>query len=179
MTTVILLSVSVTAVDFFNEISLLYGTITEFCTPATCPVMSAGPQYEYLWADGVKVLISPLPPHLSLPMPLPLPLPYPTPDWERTSKHVLNMVSSGEETYQSVRTRIRGPANELGGDTAQRRTYLPSSTRYDSRLPLSRPYLRTHCCLLCINYWCHLCFVDRVSRSRDRHTISQKFPASL
>ncbi len=41
--------------DFFNEISLLYGTITEFCTPSTCPVMSAGPQYEYLWADGVKV----------------------------------------------------------------------------------------------------------------------------
>jgi len=33
----------------------LYGTITEFCTPTTCPVMSAGPQYEYLWADGVKV----------------------------------------------------------------------------------------------------------------------------
>jgi len=34
---------------------LLYGTITEFCTPSTCSVMSAGPQYEYLWADGVKV----------------------------------------------------------------------------------------------------------------------------
>lgn len=43
------------AVDFFNEISLLYGTITEFCTPATCAVMSAGVNYEYLWADGVKV----------------------------------------------------------------------------------------------------------------------------
>jgi len=46
---------AVNTVDFFNEISLLYGTITEFCTPSTCPVMSAGPQYEYLWADGVKV----------------------------------------------------------------------------------------------------------------------------
>lgn len=23
--------------------------------PQRCPVMSAGPQYEYLWADGVKV----------------------------------------------------------------------------------------------------------------------------
>jgi len=46
---------AVNTVDFFNEISLLYGTITEFCTPATCPVMSAGQQYEYLWADGVKV----------------------------------------------------------------------------------------------------------------------------
>jgi len=46
---------AVNTVDFFNEISLLYGTITEFCTPSTCAVMSAGPQYEYLWADGVKV----------------------------------------------------------------------------------------------------------------------------
>jgi len=46
---------AVNTVDFFNEISLLYGTITEFCSPSTCPVMSAGPQYEYLWADGVKV----------------------------------------------------------------------------------------------------------------------------
>jgi len=46
---------AVNTVDFFNEISLLYGTITEFCTPSTCVVMSAGPKYEYLWADGVKV----------------------------------------------------------------------------------------------------------------------------
>jgi len=46
---------AVNTVDFFNEISLLYGTITEFCTPSTCPTMSAGPKYEYLWADGVKV----------------------------------------------------------------------------------------------------------------------------
>jgi len=46
---------AVNTVDFFNEISLLYGTITEFFTPSTCAVMSAGPQYEYLWADGVKV----------------------------------------------------------------------------------------------------------------------------
>lgn len=42
---------AVNTVDFFNEISLLYGTITEFCTAQTCPVMTAGPQFEYLWAD--------------------------------------------------------------------------------------------------------------------------------
>lgn len=29
-------------VDFFNEISLLYGTCQQFCTPETCPVMNAG-----------------------------------------------------------------------------------------------------------------------------------------
>lgn len=39
------------AVDFFNQINLLYGSITEFCTPKDCPVMSAGPVYEYLWMD--------------------------------------------------------------------------------------------------------------------------------
>lgn len=32
---------------------MLYGTITEFCTPAECKVMSAGPKYEYHWCDGV------------------------------------------------------------------------------------------------------------------------------
>lgn len=42
-------------VDFFNEISLLYGTITEFCTAQTCPVMSASAQFEYLWCDNQKV----------------------------------------------------------------------------------------------------------------------------
>jgi MOB kinase activator 1 len=46
---------AVNTVDFFNQINLLYGSITEFCTPKSCPVMSAGPKYEYLWADGVKV----------------------------------------------------------------------------------------------------------------------------
>jgi len=34
---------------------MLYGTITEFCTPQACPVMSAGPKYEYHWADGVAI----------------------------------------------------------------------------------------------------------------------------
>jgi MOB kinase activator 1 len=46
---------AVNTVDFFNEISLLYGIVTEYCTKEQCPVMSAGPKYEYLWADGKKV----------------------------------------------------------------------------------------------------------------------------
>jgi len=46
---------AVNTVDFFNQINLLYGSITEFCTPKTCEVMSAGPKYEYLWADGENV----------------------------------------------------------------------------------------------------------------------------
>ncbi|KZV18986.1 MOB kinase activator-like 1 [Dorcoceras hygrometricum] len=43
------------AVDFFNQISVLYATLTESCTPETCPKMSAGPNYEYRWADGVTI----------------------------------------------------------------------------------------------------------------------------
>jgi len=46
---------AVNTVDFFNQINMLYGTITEFCTPQECPVMSAGPKYEYMWADGRSV----------------------------------------------------------------------------------------------------------------------------
>jgi len=46
---------AVNTVDFFNQINLLYGSITEFCTTKSCPVMSAGNKYEYLWADGEKV----------------------------------------------------------------------------------------------------------------------------
>ncbi|EMR11545.1 hypothetical protein PNEG_00553 [Pneumocystis murina B123] len=41
-------------VDFYNQINMLYGTITEFCLSETCPMMSAGSQYEYLWQDSNK-----------------------------------------------------------------------------------------------------------------------------
>lgn len=44
--------IAVNTVDFFNQINMLYGTITEFCTETNCPVMSASPRYEYHWADG-------------------------------------------------------------------------------------------------------------------------------
>ena len=33
---------AVNTVDFFNQINMLYGTITEFCTEERCPIMSAG-----------------------------------------------------------------------------------------------------------------------------------------
>lgn len=46
---------AVNSVDFFNEISLLFGSIAEFCTKESCPVMSAG-RNKYAWADGVKVI---------------------------------------------------------------------------------------------------------------------------
>lgn len=28
--------------------------LVEFCTAESCPVMSAGPKFEYLWTDGVN-----------------------------------------------------------------------------------------------------------------------------
>ena len=47
---------AVNTVDFFNQINMLYGTITEFCTEEKCPIMSASAKYEYKWADGQQVL---------------------------------------------------------------------------------------------------------------------------
>ncbi|CAJ0581262.1 unnamed protein product, partial [Mesorhabditis spiculigera] len=44
--------IAVHTVDFFNRINLMYGTIADACTPATCPTMSGGLKYEYLWQDG-------------------------------------------------------------------------------------------------------------------------------
>ncbi|KAJ8286684.1 hypothetical protein GJAV_G00041980 [Gymnothorax javanicus] len=46
--------VAVHVVDFFNRINLIYGTVCEFCTEKTCPVMSGGPRYEYRWQDDHK-----------------------------------------------------------------------------------------------------------------------------
>lgn len=46
---------AVNTVDFYNAVSVLYITLMDFCTPQSCPSMSAGEKYEYLWADGVKV----------------------------------------------------------------------------------------------------------------------------
>jgi MOB kinase activator 1 len=37
--------------DFHHQLSMLYGTITEFCTQKSCPLMTAGAGYKYLWSD--------------------------------------------------------------------------------------------------------------------------------
>lgn len=39
-------------VDFYNQINLLYGAITEFCSPQSCPEMKATDEFEYLWQDN-------------------------------------------------------------------------------------------------------------------------------
>ncbi|KYG44037.1 hypothetical protein M433DRAFT_145282 [Acidomyces richmondensis BFW] len=42
---------AVNVVDFYNQLNLLYGAITEFCSPITCPEMKATDEFEYLWHD--------------------------------------------------------------------------------------------------------------------------------
>lgn len=39
-------------IDFYNQISIMYGILSDFCTDETCPCMSAGTKYQYLWADN-------------------------------------------------------------------------------------------------------------------------------
>ncbi|GME65201.1 protein kinase regulator [Neofusicoccum parvum] len=43
---------AVNVVDFYNQINLIYGSITEFCSPQTCPEMKATDEFEYLWQDS-------------------------------------------------------------------------------------------------------------------------------
>ncbi|KAH7731062.1 Mob1/phocein family protein [Aphelenchoides avenae] len=40
---------------------MLYGTISDKCTPETCPRMTAGPQYEYFWSEGSQTMSLPAP----------------------------------------------------------------------------------------------------------------------
>lgn len=44
-------------IDLFNDLKVLYGSIADhICTNESCPEMSAGPCYTYLWADGETVV---------------------------------------------------------------------------------------------------------------------------
>ncbi|CRK20646.1 hypothetical protein BN1723_005800 [Verticillium longisporum] len=43
---------AVNMVDFYNQINLLYGAITEFCSPESCFPMKATDEFEYLWQDN-------------------------------------------------------------------------------------------------------------------------------
>lgn len=39
-------------VDFYNQINLLYGSITEFCSPQSCPEMKATDEYAAYQGPG-------------------------------------------------------------------------------------------------------------------------------
>ncbi|KAF6159097.1 hypothetical protein GIB67_032714, partial [Kingdonia uniflora] len=49
------LCVFLTVVDFFNQINILYGTLTEFCTDSLYPTMCAGPKHDQ---EGASLLLS-------------------------------------------------------------------------------------------------------------------------
>lgn len=40
---------------FFNDINHVYNSLSEHCTNISCPIMSAGKKYEFLWADGKTI----------------------------------------------------------------------------------------------------------------------------
>lgn len=37
--------------ELTDEVEKLYGTVTEYCTTESCPVMTAGPGWKYLWRE--------------------------------------------------------------------------------------------------------------------------------
>lgn len=46
--------IAVNVLDFFNQVTMLFGTISDHCTVESCPKMSAGSKFEYTWAEGRK-----------------------------------------------------------------------------------------------------------------------------
>ncbi|BFU21661.1 Mob1/phocein family protein [Entamoeba histolytica HM-3:IMSS] len=50
---------AVHCLDFFKESQLLYDSIAESCTKESCPVMTAGPQFEYRWKEGKELFSLP------------------------------------------------------------------------------------------------------------------------
>jgi len=43
--------VAVNIFDFYQNVNLFYGIVTEFCHQDTCPTMSAGPLLNYTWIN--------------------------------------------------------------------------------------------------------------------------------
>ncbi|ELP88868.1 hypothetical protein EIN_475600 [Entamoeba invadens IP1] len=41
--------------DFFKEAELLFNSVEEGCTQETCPMMCAGPSFEYRWKEGKEL----------------------------------------------------------------------------------------------------------------------------
>lgn len=38
--------------DFHKQICMLFGTVSQFCSAQSCPKMTAGKKYQYLWSYG-------------------------------------------------------------------------------------------------------------------------------
>jgi len=44
--------IAMNTMEIYNNTHLVYGFVSEFCTPKSCPEMTAGPKYSYLWEDA-------------------------------------------------------------------------------------------------------------------------------
>lgn len=42
---------AVNVIEFYNDVSMIYQCLTEFCTKQSCPTMNAGHRYEFRWAS--------------------------------------------------------------------------------------------------------------------------------
>ncbi|KAG2184360.1 hypothetical protein INT43_000269 [Umbelopsis isabellina] len=54
---------ALTVLEFFQQIMALYATISDSCTPSSCPSMTAGANYEFFWAQEGKKPIKVSAPH--------------------------------------------------------------------------------------------------------------------
>jgi len=46
--------IAMNTVEIYNSTNLSFGFVSDFCTPSSCPEMTAGTKYKYLWEDGQK-----------------------------------------------------------------------------------------------------------------------------
>lgn len=46
---------AVSTVNLFDEVCLIHSIMEENCTAESCPIMCAGPLYEYRWTEGQRV----------------------------------------------------------------------------------------------------------------------------
>ncbi|KIW92213.1 uncharacterized protein Z519_07197 [Cladophialophora bantiana CBS 173.52] len=83
---------AVNVVDFYNQINLLYGSITEFCSPQSCPEMKATDEFEYLWQDAATGF--------------PKPTKMPAPEY---IEHLMTWVQSNIDNESTFPSRIGVP----------------------------------------------------------------------
>ncbi|KAJ2955837.1 hypothetical protein NQZ79_g8214 [Umbelopsis isabellina] len=55
--------ITINLLEFFQQIMALYATISDSCSPSTCPSMTAGANYEFFWAQEGKKPIKVSAPH--------------------------------------------------------------------------------------------------------------------
>jgi len=46
--------IAMNTIELYNTMNLCYGIVSEFCTDATCPQMTAGSKVTYYWANSKK-----------------------------------------------------------------------------------------------------------------------------